>query len=178
MFKALFEQNSSKRHAHALYGVVVAKSRDAAFFEKYAIPDTFDGRFEMLVIHLFILHARLKDEELPARKISQLVFDNFISDMDSALREAGVGDQTLPKRLAKMTQVFYGRTGAFEVALEARKPLKELSIVVARNLFPEGDTKGKSPAIAAYMLEQVRKMADMSVEEITHGHAIYGASSK
>ena len=107
MFQALFGQKHDLKLAHALYGAVVARARNPRFFERYDIPDTFDGRFEMLVVHLFLLHHRLKDEDPRSRKISQFVFDNFIDDMDASLREAGVGDQTVPKRIAKMTQVFY-----------------------------------------------------------------------
>jgi len=138
MFKALFGQNNSTRDAHLIYGAVVARARDGKFFDQFGIPDTFDGRFEMLVMHLFIVHARLKDESPVARKTSQLVFDNFINDMDGALREAGVGDPSVPKRIAKMTQVFYGRTGAYENALAGDQPQSELAKVIARNLYPEG----------------------------------------
>ncbi|MEE9314837.1 MAG: ubiquinol-cytochrome C chaperone family protein [Rhizobiaceae bacterium] len=177
MFKALFSQNHSKRHAHALYGAVVARSRDAQFFHTYGVPDTLDGRFEVLVIHLFMLHSRLKDEETATRKISQLVFDNFIDDMDSALREAGVGDQSVPKRIAKMTQVFYGRTGAFETALESSTPIKILAEVIDRNLFPEGCAGGEPELLADYMVSQVQDLSQKTVEQIIHKHEIYGVTS-
>ena len=139
MFKALFGRNSSGPLAHALYGTVVARARDPLFYTGFGVPDTFDGRFELLTMHLFIVHNRLKDEGSDSRRVSQLIFDAFIDDMDSALREAGVGDQTVPKRIAKMTQVFYGRTGAYEEALNGGNSgdiCNSLAQVISRNMFP------------------------------------------
>ena len=173
MFKALFGQNSSVRDAHLLYGAVVARARDGAFFDRFSIPDTFDGRFEMLVMHLFMLHSRLKHEKPAARKVSQLVFDNFIADMDAALREAGVGDPSIPKRLAKMTQVFYGRTGAYEKALVDKHPKSEMAKVIARNLYPNGDAEGRENHLSEYMLSQILDLQNKSVDEIIGQQRFY-----
>ncbi|MEP0944290.1 MAG: ubiquinol-cytochrome C chaperone family protein [Rhizobiaceae bacterium] len=137
------------------------------------MPDTFDGRFEMLVMHLFLIHNRLKDEAQEHRKISQLVFDAFIDDMDAALREAGVGDQTVPKRIKKMTQVFYGRTGAYETALAEENVAQALSPVIARNLFPEIDSGGAEVALADYMAGQAAVLVDLPAEAITHRTEIF-----
>ena len=173
MFKALFGRNAHARHAQQLYGAVVARSRDVNFYSSYGVPDTFDGRFEMLVMHLFLLHNRLKDEELDARKVSQRVFDAFIDDMDSALREAGVGDQTVPKRIAKMTQVFYGRTGAYEEALQSDDQIPAIAEVVARNLFPDEDANGRDTTLAGYVIGQHEDLQSKSVEEIVEQQKVY-----
>lgn len=173
MFKALFRRNTASRDAHALYGAVVARARDPRFYQEFGVPDTFDGRFEMLVMHLFMLHARLKDEALSARHVSQLVFDAFIDDMDSALREAAVGDQTVPKRIAKMTQVFYGRTGAFEAALAAKDTKSEVAAVITRNLYPDDDSEGREHLLADYMVSQVVDLENKTVAQIVSEHAIF-----
>lgn len=167
MFKALFGRKVSTNHAHALYGAVVARARDPKFYSDYGVPDTFDGRFEMLVTHLFLIHHRLKDEDANAREISQLVFDAFINDMDSALREAAVGDQTVPKRIAKMTQVFYGRTGAFEQALAEKNPIPALSSVIDRNLFPDGSAGKMAEKLAHYTFWQFRDLEAKTTTTIT-----------
>ncbi len=173
IFKALFGQKDTIRHAHALYGVVVARARDAVLFHHYSIPDTLDGRFEALIMHLYVLHARLKDENLQARKISQRVFDLFIDDMDAALREAGVGDQVVPKRIAKMTQVFYGRTGAYEDALASSNPIEELTAVIDRNLFPTKRAPELAKEIAIYFYAQVEDLGNKNLEMITAQYAIF-----
>ncbi|MEL6504385.1 MAG: ubiquinol-cytochrome C chaperone family protein [Pseudomonadota bacterium] len=170
MLKSFFARFGSGReqqdHAHALYGAVVAHARDPQFFARHGVPDTFDGRFEMLVIHLFLIHERLKDEPVEARAISQNVFDLFIDDMDAALREAGVGDQTVPKRIAKMTQVFYGRTGAFEAALAADDAQAELASAIERNLFADMEANGHHEGLAAYLKAQYDHLRQKPWEQV------------
>lgn len=175
MLKSFFTRltGGHKQHdyAHALYGAVVAWARDPQFFADHGIPDTFDGRFEMLVMHLFLIHERLKDEPQEARAISQKVFDLFINDMDAALREAGVGDQTVPKRIAKMTQVFYGRTGAFEEALASAEVEKSLASVIERNLFADLDANGHQHGLAAYMSQQHQHLRQLPWESVAKAGA-------
>ena len=127
----------------------------------------------MLVMHLFVLHHRLKDEEQAHRAVSQRVFDAFIDDMDSALREAAVGDQTVPKRIAKMTQVFYGRTGAYEKALQSNDVLNVLEDVIVRNLFAETENPPNSKPLAQYLDWQIKDLAAKSAESIVEDADIY-----
>lgn len=173
MFKALFGRNVNRDLAQALYGSVVARARNRHFYVEFQVPDTFDGRFEMLVMHLFLLHNRLKNEAEEHRKISQLVFDAFIDDMDAALREAGVGDQTVPKRINKMTRVFYGRTGAYEEALAANDVAGALEPIVERNLYPEGNSNGAELKLARYMAGQAAALDAMEAKVITHQNQIF-----
>jgi cytochrome b pre-mRNA-processing protein 3 len=173
MFKALFGRNTNYELAHALYGAVVARARDVQFYSRYGVPDSFDGRFEMLVMHLFLLHERLKDEDKASRQVSQLVFDAFLDDMDAALREAAVGDQTVPKRIAKMTQVFYGRAGAYEEALKAQDIKNALESVISRNLFPDGDSNGREKALACYMAWQYQHISNLEPGEIVQSAMVF-----
>lgn len=173
MFKALFGRNVSVDLAHALYGTVVARARAPRFYEEYQVPDTFDGRFELLIMHLFLLHNRLKDEDHGSRQVSQLVFDAFIDDMDSALREAGVGDQSVPKKIAKMTQVFYGRTGAYEEALKSPDISKALAVVIERNLYPDGGSNGAETDLGNYMAWQVHDLVNKSANDITNNEVVF-----
>ena len=173
MFKALFGRNVNSDLAHALYGVVVARARDPKFYVSYQVPDTFDGRFEMLVMHLFLLHNRLKEEEHKYRQVSQLIFDAFIDDMDASLREAGVGDQSVPKRISKMTKVFYGRTGAYESALQDEEVASALSRVIRRNLFPESQAPDEVADLGVYMAWQARDLENKSADDITEKVAAF-----
>jgi len=173
MFQALFGQKTTHRHAHALYGAVVARARNADFYAKYGVPDTFDGRFEMLVVHIYLLASRLKGEDKQARAVSQAVFDLFLADMDSALREAAVGDVTVPKRIAKMTRVFYGRVGAFDEAFASDDPKKNLAGVIERNLFADQNSDGREHHLASYMVSEAEKLAAMTATQVIAADRVY-----
>ncbi len=155
MFKRLFGGRSDQTQAHELYGAVVAAARDRRFFRDLGIPDTLDGRFELLCVHIYLLTKRLQREGAEAKAVSQVLFDLFWDDMGAGLREGGVGDSVVPKRLTKMSKVFFGRVGAFDEALEKSDQLDPVITVFERNL---GEMTGaRSPdcqAMGRYVLMQ------------------------
>src|SRR5215813_6830722 len=81
----------------SLYGTIVAQARSVAFYQSYGVPDTVNGRFEMIVLHAVLLLRRLKAEPELARQLGQGIFDRFCQDMDANLREMGVGDLAVPR---------------------------------------------------------------------------------
>jgi cytochrome b pre-mRNA-processing protein 3 len=109
----------------AIYGMIVTQAREPLFYRDLAVPDTVNGRFDLLVLHLWLLLRRLRTAE-GAAGLSQALFDRFCNDMDDNLREMGVGDLTVPKRMQAFGEAFYGRTAAYDMALEAgEEPLAQ-----------------------------------------------------
>jgi cytochrome b pre-mRNA-processing protein 3 len=102
----------------AIYGMIVTQAREPSFYRDMAVPDTVNGRFDLLVLHLWLVLRRLRTAE-GGPGLSQALFDRFCSDMDDNLREMGVGDLTVPKRMQAFGEAFYGRTAAYDLALEA-----------------------------------------------------------
>jgi cytochrome b pre-mRNA-processing protein 3 len=102
----------------AIYGMIVTQVREPLFYRDLRVPDTVNGRFDLLVLHLWLVLRRLRAVEGGAR-VSQALFDRFCNDMDDNLREMGVGDLTVPKRMRAFGEAFYGRTAAYDLALEA-----------------------------------------------------------
>lgn len=151
MLKALFGGKPYMRDAQNLYGAVMARSRSARFYAQMGVPDTFDGRFEMLILHLYAINTYLREGGEEARAFSQAIFDRCMADMDAALREAAVGDQTVPKRLAKMVRVIHGRARAFDDAI-AGGEAEAVAAVFARNLFGKDQPDENSRALAAEMM--------------------------
>ena len=98
----LFRPAASRRTIERLYGGIVAQSRHPYFYAVLSVPDTPEGRFEMLVLHTVLVCHRLKGGSEAERAMSQDVFDAFLADMDAAMREMGVGDLTVPKRMKKI----------------------------------------------------------------------------
>jgi cytochrome b pre-mRNA-processing protein 3 len=109
----------------AIYGMIVTQAREPLFYRDLAVPDTVNGRFDLLVLHLWLVLRRLRGTE-GAAGLSQALFDRFCNDMDDNLREMGVGDLTVPKRMQAFGEAFYGRTAAYDMALEAgEEPLAQ-----------------------------------------------------
>jgi cytochrome b pre-mRNA-processing protein 3 len=102
----------------AIYGMIVTQAREPAFYRELGVPDTVDGRFDLLVLHLWMVLRRLKPLEGGAG-LAQALFDRFCEDMDANLREMGVGDLTVPKRMQAFGEAFYGRAAAYDQALTA-----------------------------------------------------------
>src|SRR5580704_9864794 len=109
----------------AIYGMIVTQAREPLFYRDLGVPDTVNGRFDLLLLHLWMVLGRLKS--LPGgTELAQALFDRFCDDMDANLREMGVGDLTVPKRMRAFGEAFYGRAAAYDVALAAgQEPLAQ-----------------------------------------------------
>jgi len=129
-----FRRSSQERSIRELYGAIVAQARSVAFYSVYGVPDTVEGRFDLIVLHIVLLLARLDRDGSCARGIGQKLFDIFCSDLDANLREMGVGDLAVPKRMRQFGEAFYGRQAAYLAAFKARDD-RELENAFARNIF-------------------------------------------
>lgn len=173
MFRRLFTRNRrNEAIAYSLYGAIVAQARQPALYTEFAVPDTLDGRFDMVVLHGFLLFHRLKDESAADRQVGQDVFDIFLKDMDGTLREMGVGDISVPKKLKKMAEAFFGRIRAYDEALLSGDRAK-LVDAIERNVFPDGAPAGVSEGIASYMEATVGTLAAQSLPTILSGKLDY-----
>lgn len=146
----LRRERQSGRIASALYGAIVAQARAPVFYARLGVADSVDGRFELLVVHLALVLRRLRDADDEAKDIGQEVFDLFCADMDRSLREMGVGDLSVPKRMKHLAEAYYGRAAAYGASLDAGDS-EALGNAVRRNLL--GGADGATEEIAAYLLE-------------------------
>jgi cytochrome b pre-mRNA-processing protein 3 len=157
-----------------LYVAVVAQARRPEFYLRLGVPDTVDGRFDLICLHAFLLLRRLKASGRELAGLSQAVFDIMFADMDQNLRELGVGDMTIGRKVKTMAKAFYGRIAAYEEGLAASGPAV-LDDALRRNLFRKA-----APADAAVttLATYVRRAAaDLSVQSdaaLRAGHAAFG----
>jgi cytochrome b pre-mRNA-processing protein 3 len=151
----------------SLYGTIVAQARAAAFYQDFGVPDTVNGRFEMVVLHALLLLHRLNTEPQSIRRLGQAVFDRFCRDMDANLREMGVGDLAVPRKMRGIGEAFYGRQLVYDAALAAsdRGPL---AAALARNVFGAAAAPG-AERLAAYMREAVRHLAAQDGNALSRG---------
>jgi cytochrome b pre-mRNA-processing protein 3 len=118
-----------------LYGAIVAQARAPVFYgADYGVPDTVEGRFDLLVLHVALFYRRAREEGEALREVGQGVFDRFCRDMDHNLREIGISDTTLAKKMQKIGEAFYGRAAAYDKALSTADDAA-LAAALERNVF-------------------------------------------
>jgi len=165
MFGRLFSAKTHIDLPYQIYGGLVSRARNPVLFTDLAVPDTMNGRFDMMVLHVFLLSLRLKDDDDACRSLSQEVFDAFLLDMDRGLREEGVGDLTVPKRIKKMTQIFYGRVGAYEGPV-INGDQQALAAAINRNIFTDESDEKSSNRLADYMLRLHKHLSSLPNEKL------------
>jgi len=178
MLNLIRQRVQKKRSAEQLYGSIVAQARREDFYRLWRIPDTIDGRFDMIVVHLFLVLCRMKQEGDDGEQAGRLLIEAFFSDMDDSVRELGAGDLGVPKHVRKMAGAFYGRLSAYEKAEEGGE-IGALAHVVRRNFFPDeqGDENGPeaqaATAVARYMQESREVLQQISFEQLTAGRVTF-----
>lgn len=173
MFPRLFaRRRRNESIAYSLYGAIVAQARQPALYRDFRVPDTLDGRFDMIVLHSFLLFYRLKGAEAGERQLGQSVFDLFLKDMDRNLREMGVGDMGVPKKLKKMAEAFYGRIGAYDSSLTAGDA-DGLAAAIARNVFPDDGEEAAAKGLAAYVVAASEFIAAQPLENVLQGRLAF-----
>ena len=166
MIFPLFRRSARPGTISALYGAIVAQARLPAFYRDYNVPDTVDGRFELIVLHLALLLDRFADEP-GLRGLGQGVFDRFCQDMDHNLREMGVGDLAVPKQMRRMGEAFYGRAQAYREAI-AEASDKALAEALARDIY--GEVKGRQvQRLAAYVREAIVRLKALDEAALAAG---------
>ena len=131
------------------YTAIVKQSRSPELFGNGMAPDSFDGRFDMMVLHVYLVLKRLKAEGQARHGAGQVLFDLFFRDMDQAMREMGVGDLGVGKKVKKMAEAFYGRVHAYDTAFEDGD-MAALQATLGRNLYPE-DPDALRPEMTEYV---------------------------
>jgi cytochrome b pre-mRNA-processing protein 3 len=165
MIFQLFRRTRDDPSIASLYGTIVARARTKALYQRFGVPDTVNGRLEMILLHLVLLLRRL-NEEPDGAPWGQAVFDLFCQDMDDNLREMGVGDLAVPREMQRIGEAFYGRQGAYVTALASGNP-EALVEVLKRNVF-EGGEGGE--ALASYVRAASRALADRDINELRLGN--------
>lgn len=163
MLGALRELFISKPPAATVqtYIALVAASRNPFFYTSLGVPDTIDGRFELIVLHLFLLQQRLVlSEGEPSAKpqrqqFSQFLSESFFTDMDRSLREMGVGDTGVSHRIKKMGKAYHGALQAYAAGMKDAKLLRP---ALARNLY--GTVEQGDIAVLNRMAHYVEKMTE------------------
>jgi cytochrome b pre-mRNA-processing protein 3 len=169
MIFSLFRREQRPDTISALYGMIVAQARLPVFYRDYAVADTVNGRFDLIVLHLALVLDRLTvDGRLQSP--GQELFDRFCRDMDDNLREMGISDLKVPKEMRRMGEAFYGRSQAYMAAVADGNDRRALEAALTRNVYGGAPSAGAAaPRLAAYMLEAVRDLKGQDLAALAQG---------
>lgn len=162
ILKRFFRETAAAERC--VYEAIVAAARHPAPYASWGVADNVDGRFDMLTLHMFLILDRLKGENGLFR---QRLVDEFFADMDRSLREMGVGDISVGKKVRKMAEAFYGRVAAYDAALSQGR--EALAAALARNFFPEGNENRAAEKLADYVLAARKQLGDTKADAILAG---------
>ncbi len=151
------------------YRQIVVQARQPAFYEHLQVPDTVTGRFDMITLHAFLVLERLRGEkDEQTARFAQGLFDEMFLDMDHNLREMGVGDVAVGKKVRRMAEVFYGHVGAYKAALEEPEDAA-LQEALNRNVYGGKATPGTLAAMAGYVRRALKILHDQPSAQIRKG---------
>jgi len=157
----LFRRNPHRDAAERAYGLVVEQARRPEFFTTLGVPDTLDGRFELISLHAFLYLHRLKAEGAAAAAFGQVFFDTMFADFDRSLREIGTGDLSIGRQVTRMAEAFYGRVRAYEDGLAGSD--EELRAALARNVYGTTEpTEEQLVRLASYLRRENASLAGQS----------------
>jgi cytochrome b pre-mRNA-processing protein 3 len=168
MLNRLLRPNPIREVGRALYAAVVQQSRAPALYADLGAPDTTEGRFEVYTLHVVLLLDRLNQEGEQAKAVSQTLFDTYVKGLDDALREMGVGDLSVGKKMRKLGEAFFGRVKSYHTAFSALPDEGPLRDLVTRTVFADGDA-AKASALTDYVVAQRAHLAAAPLEPLLEG---------
>ena len=166
-FAKRLEQTTERR----VYELIVAQARQPWFYADLEVPDSVEGRYDMIMLHCFVVFERLSGSGSASDAFSQLVFDELFKDMDRSLRELGVGDLAVGKKIRKMAEMFYGRSEAYRSALakQAQDNRAELKIALERNVYDGDAPESGLNQLAQYVVQLSDSLASQEIDPILAG---------
>ncbi len=165
MLQNLFGTRPRERLGEPLYDLAVRQARAPAFYTALGVADRIDARFELYTLHVLLLVMRLRDDGARGAEAAQALFDTYVSALDHALRELGIGDISVGKKMRKLGEAMYGRMTAYEAPLRAGAAAA-LAAGLARNVF-ESDDPAAGEALAAYALTSRARLAAQEFAAVT-----------
>lgn len=176
IFRRLFKSDAHRIEVRGVYDAIVAQARQPAFYAALGVPDTVSGRFDMIVLHAFLVLERLRQGGEQTVAFSQALTDELFLDMDRSLREMGVGDLSVAPKVRRMLEVFHGRLTAYRAAAEAEEGA--FAAALRRNVYAGEDAAGNAGRLAIYTETAARAVDDLTAQDIMAGHLNFGAAER
>jgi len=174
LFRRAESPAATEAIAERLYDTAVAQARQPVFYARCGVPDTVDGRFDMVVLHVSLLIRRLRRGGDGGQGLAQTLFDTTFRDMDRSLREMGVGDLGVARRVKDMAKAYYGRAEAYDQALDAGEAdlLRE---ALRRNLLAGAGEDADVQSLADYVTQTDGALTAISDTDMLAGDAVFAS---
>ena len=172
LLQRLFAAPPAQGAGRALYASATGQARRPEFYRALGVADTVEGRFEIYSLHVALLLIRLKGQGQIAAQTAQSLFDAYVLSLDDALREMGVSDVKVGRKMKTLGEAFYGRLKAYEDAIEALPDTAELEALLARTAFEERPDH-RAPALAAYVVRAADGLGGQDLQALLQGRAAW-----
>jgi cytochrome b pre-mRNA-processing protein 3 len=178
IFQRFFTPRPQVLAAKSLFASASVQARSPAFYTDAGVPDTPEGRFELYTLHVALLLRRLSGDEPQVAETRQGLFDAFVRNLDDGLREMGVGDLSVGKKMRKLGAAIYGRLRSYNDALGAADSLGAVGALVKRTVFVGGDATADPVALARYVLDADRALVSEPMSGLLKGEVTWPSFQK
>lgn len=169
---SLFRRKPYRREAASIYQRLVAQSRGPAFYRELGVPDSLDGRFDMAILHAFLVMHRLQ-EDSDGAAVNQAIFDAMFAHFDLTLREMGVQDLGVGRRIKTMADAFNGRSASYRQAL-TEGDRQALATALRRNVYGTAPASATQiDSLASYVLACERMLAAQTRQSLMRGEIAF-----
>ncbi len=172
MLDWLKTRQARARRAEQLYAEIVTAARRPAFYTQLGVADTVSGRFEVIVLHLFVVLERLNLDGGEGPRLARRLMEVFCHTMDVEFREMGVGDMGVPKKVRKVAEAALGRVRAYGAAMR-RGDVDGLKAALKRNVYDDQVSEGTLAQMAAYLTRAYEDIADLTLDRLEAGQLAF-----
>ena len=166
----LFSPRPAVLAGRRLYASAAAQARSPAFYAAMGAPDTVEGRFELYSLHVALLLRRLKGQGPQAAETAQGLFDAYVQALDDALREMGVGDLSVGKKMRKLGEAFYGRVKNYDEAFAALPDTAPLAAIIGRTVLM-AEAGARAGPLVEYAVAAMARLEAEPLETLLEGDA-------
>ena len=171
ILQKLFRRGPTRIAGERLYEVAITQARQPAFYTDLGAPDTVEGRFELYTLHVVLVLHRLSGLGGEAGELAQALFDAYVQALDSALREMGVGDLSVGKKMRKLGEAFYGRAKAYQAALAAEDQAA-IAALIGRTVYAD-EAAGAADRLADYVQRSAALLATIPLEDVVGAELVW-----
>ena len=169
MLAWLRQRGSIRRTAGSLYGSIVTQARSKGLYAQWGVPDTNEGRFEIIALHLVLVSRRLAGEGRRGTELGQALTEAFVVDLDDTLREMTVGDLAVPRHVKRAVAALHDRYSIYQAALASPRDDLLAAAVEQRLATLSGAEALDVPAICAYIRASARALEGQPGDEVLRG---------